>query len=365
MRYRYSDGSSVARTPSACQPRRCSPASRIRIVAADGQVDAHDVVRCRSTSRRARRRRSRRTAVRSRARGRRARNGCPGTAAKRGTCRYWHDRLVRLELGARPRRCGVARRRRRSRARPARSRNCRTRGDTVVFVTNNSCLTRGRCRGEAARAIGIDGAGAVVSSAMAAADTGASQGERVLVCGGPGIVEALEGRGAVPVSNDASDGAGRRRDGRVPSRLRLRRACGVAATAVRKRRPPDRDATTTRPIRHRTARFPAPARSSPASSAPAGVSAVVAGKPYVPMADLVRRRLGGSGTVVGDRPDTDGRLAAGPRLPVRARAHRRHRPRRGRDRSSRRPDTIAPDLAALVDAYHPPVVDALAASAAA
>jgi ribonucleotide monophosphatase NagD (HAD superfamily) len=44
----------------------------------------------------------------------------------------------------------------------------------------------------------------------------------------------------------------------------------------------------------------------------AGVKPVVAGKPYPPMADLVRELLGAlpAGTVmIGDRPDTDGRFA--------------------------------------------------------
>jgi ribonucleotide monophosphatase NagD (HAD superfamily) len=40
-----------------------------------------------------------------------------------------------------------------------------------------------------------------------------------------------------------------------------------------------------------------------------GVAATVAGKPHAPMADLIRDRLGSTGLVVGDRPDTDGGLA--------------------------------------------------------
>jgi ribonucleotide monophosphatase NagD (HAD superfamily) len=39
------------------------------------------------------------------------------------------------------------------------------------------------------------------------------------------------------------------------------------------------------------------------------VEPTVAGKPYEPMAALVRSRLGPHGTVVGDRSDTDGQLA--------------------------------------------------------
>jgi 4-nitrophenyl phosphatase len=44
----------------------------------------------------------------------------------------------------------------------------------------------------------------------------------------------------------------------------------------------------------------------------AGVTPVVAGKPYEPMADLVRAELGADldgAVMVGDRPDTDGRFA--------------------------------------------------------
>ena len=40
-----------------------------------------------------------------------------------------------------------------------------------------------------------------------------------------------------------------------------------------------------------------------------GVEAEVAGKPYRPMADLLRARIGPKGVMVGDRPDTDGRFA--------------------------------------------------------
>ncbi len=47
-------------------------------------------------------------------------------------------------------------------------------------------------------------------------------------------------------------------------------------------------------------------------AAAAGVEPEVAGKPYQPMADAVRARIGGAadeGMVVGDRPDTDGLMA--------------------------------------------------------
>jgi ribonucleotide monophosphatase NagD (HAD superfamily) len=47
-------------------------------------------------------------------------------------------------------------------------------------------------------------------------------------------------------------------------------------------------------------------------AAAAGVEPEVAGKPYQPMADAVRDRIGAAaddGMVVGDRPDTDGLMA--------------------------------------------------------
>jgi len=42
----------------------------------------------------------------------------------------------------------------------------------------------------------------------------------------------------------------------------------------------------------------------------AGRRPVVAGKPEVPMAELVRARAGNTGVVVGDRPTTDGAFAS-------------------------------------------------------
>ena len=40
-----------------------------------------------------------------------------------------------------------------------------------------------------------------------------------------------------------------------------------------------------------------------------GAVPLIAGKPYKPMCDLVNELSGGSGIMVGDRPDTDGRFA--------------------------------------------------------
>jgi 4-nitrophenyl phosphatase len=221
------------------------------------------------------------------------------------------------------------------------------RGDTVVFVTNNSSMTEADVEAKLSRHR-IAGLGAVVSSAMAAAEL-VEKGERVLVCGGPGVVEALEGRGAVAVSNDDE------LDGSVDAVMvgfhrnfdyeRMRRAADAVHKGARLIATND-DATYPTPI------GPIPGAGSILAGIQraSGVSAVVAGKPYVPMADLLRRRLGESGTVVGDRPDTDGRLARviGYRFALVLTGVT------GRDDVATvepRPDTIARDLGALVDAY--------------
>ena len=41
-----------------------------------------------------------------------------------------------------------------------------------------------------------------------------------------------------------------------------------------------------------------------------GVEPTIAGKPHPPIVELVRRRFGDRGLVIGDRPDTDGAFAA-------------------------------------------------------
>jgi HAD superfamily hydrolase (TIGR01450 family) len=177
----------------------------------------------------------------------------------------------------------------------------RARGEQVVFVTNNSSQRVEDVEGKLDRQ-GIPAAGDVLTSAMAAASL-VHPGERVLVCGGAGVVEAIEGRGAVPVRDGDADAVmvGFHRDFDY-ERLR------VASTAVRRgaRLLATNDDAT----------FPTPAGLIPGGGAilaavvtATGVAPIVAGKPNAPMADLVRQRLGPTGVMVGDRADTDGRFA--------------------------------------------------------
>ncbi len=177
----------------------------------------------------------------------------------------------------------------------------RAAGEDVVFCTNLSSRPVGEAEAKLAR-IGVEAAGAVLTSAMAAARL-VEPGERVHVCAGPGVVEALEERGAVPVRDgDAAvvmvglhldfDYEGLRR----------------AATAVRRGA---RLIGTNDDPTYPTPEGPIPGGGAilAAVEAASGVTAVVAGKPHPPMAELVRSRLGPTGTVVGDRADTDGGLA--------------------------------------------------------
>jgi HAD superfamily hydrolase (TIGR01450 family) len=171
----------------------------------------------------------------------------------------------------------------------------------VLFVTNNSSQPVGHYE-DALEAIGIDAAGAVVTSAAAVA-TLVEPGERVLLCAGPGVEEALADRGVDVVSHGDAD-----------------------AVVVGWHRTFDfeRMATASRAV-HRGARllatnddatYPTPEGLLPGCGAilssvvtATGATPTIAGKPYPPMVELVRGRLGATGYMVGDRPDTDGRFA--------------------------------------------------------
>jgi 4-nitrophenyl phosphatase len=183
----------------------------------------------------------------------------------------------------------------------------RAAGRRVVFVTNNSSAVV--ADQEAALAsVGIEASGDVLTSAVAAAAL-VAPGERVLVCGGPGIAEALERRGAVPVPGDDPAGTG------VDAVMvgfhrsfdfdRMRIASTAARNGARLIATND-DAT-----------FPTPDGPIPGGGAilaavatAAGRQPMVAGKPYAPMADAVRAMVGELTPtqllVVGDRASTDG-----------------------------------------------------------
>jgi 4-nitrophenyl phosphatase len=191
----------------------------------------------------------------------------------------------------------------------------RAAGFRVLFVTNNSGPLIASHE-SALHAIGIPAAGDVLSAAMAAG-TLVTPGDRVLVCGGPGVVEAVAAAGGdAMLANDAAHddhdatfdvvvaGIHRWFDYEV-----MRRAASAIRQGARFIATND-DAT-----------YPTPAGLIPGGGAivaaiavAAGVAPTIAGKPHQPMAGLVRRVVGADrargAVMVGDRGDTDGLFAS-------------------------------------------------------
>ena len=181
----------------------------------------------------------------------------------------------------------------------------RAAGSRVLFVTNNSASTVAE-QETALASIGVPAVGEVLTSALAAAVL-VEPGERVLVCGGPGVVEAVQARGCVVVSDGPCEAVmvGFHRNFDYEG---LRRAATAVHRGARLIGTND-DAT------YPTPDGPIPGGGAILAAVSVGSGAVpeIAGKPYRPMADLVRLTVGEStalsAVMVGDRPSTDGRLA--------------------------------------------------------
>jgi 4-nitrophenyl phosphatase len=178
-------------------------------------------------------------------------------------------------------------------------------GHRLLFLTNNSSRKVGYLV-EKFDGMGISvEADEIVTSAQAAA-TMLEPGTVALLCAGDGVREALDARGVRMVDEGEADavvvGFHKEFDyGRLNAAYQaLRGGARLIGT---------NDDTT----------YPTPDGPIPgggallaAVAAAGGVEPEVAGKPYQPMADAVRERLGGDaddGMVVGDRPDTDGLMA--------------------------------------------------------
>jgi HAD superfamily hydrolase (TIGR01450 family) len=214
----------------------------------------------------------------------------------------------------------------------------RAAGEDVVFCTNNSSQSVETVEAKLS-SFGIPPEGGVVTSAMAGA-TLVEPGERVLVVGGPGVVEAVEARGAEAVRDGEADAVmvgfdlGFDYQRLTAAYVAIREGARFIAT--------NDDPTYPTPL------GPIPGGGAMVASIAyaAGVTPVVAGKPNEPMAALVRSRLGPAGTMVGDRPDTDGRFARtlGYRWALVLSGVTRHADLP----VDPEPDVVADDLAALV-----------------
>ncbi|MEW6154144.1 MAG: HAD-IIA family hydrolase [Actinomycetota bacterium] len=177
-------------------------------------------------------------------------------------------------------------------------------GHRLLFLTNNSNPTVAHLVDKLA-GMGIEAAPEQIATSSQAAAALVAPGATALVCGGPGVVEALAARGAETVTEGPADavvvGFHREFDyGRLTAAFRA-----IAGGAVLIG---TNDDTT----------YPTPSGPVPgggailaAVAAAGGVEPVVAGKPYQPMADLVHARLGTGGptVLIGDRPSTDGLMA--------------------------------------------------------
>lgn len=177
----------------------------------------------------------------------------------------------------------------------------RAAGERVLFVTNNSSVRIADQEAKLAEQ-GIPARGDVVTSAVVAAGL-VAPGERAFICAGPGVEEAVLARGALPVRDGDAEVVvvGYHRDFDYDELERASRAVRRGARLLAT----NDDAT-----------YPTPDGPVPGGGAilaavatAAGVAPLVAGKPYLPMADHVRALVGPSGVAVGDRPDTDGRFA--------------------------------------------------------
>lgn len=175
------------------------------------------------------------------------------------------------------------------------------RGNTVVFATNNSSLTRDGNEAKLARH-SIDAGGAVVSSAMAAG-TLVEPGETVLVCGGEGVHEAMSARGVNIVGAGPADAVVVGWTPEFDFEM-LTRACQAIHGGARLIGT-NSDAT----LPSATNMVPGCGSLVAATATAGGVEPIFAGKPHQPLAAYIHENFGRSGIVVGDRVDTDGAFA--------------------------------------------------------
>lgn len=189
----------------------------------------------------------------------------------------------------------------------------RAAGHDVVFVTNNSFSTIAQQEAKLA-SFGIDATGAVITSAQAAASL-VSADERVLVLGGPGVVEALGMRGADLVDHaELADGADAVAAAGIDSvvvgldwSLDYHRLSGAVQAVLGGARFIATNTDSTYPSERGL--LPGAGAIVAAVERATGSAPIVAGKPEQPAADLVRATFGDVGMMVGDRPETDGEFA--------------------------------------------------------
>jgi len=217
--------------------------------------------------------------------------------------------------------------------------------ERVVLVTNNSSLTLAEYLAKLSR-VGVptDAADLITSAQVAA--TMVQPGERVLICAGPGVREAITARGAV----DAGDGpadvvmVGWTKDFDYGVLTRAMRAVRAGARLIGTNGDPT---------------YPAPDGVLPGGGSlvaavayASGVEAALAGKPHPPMIAAVAERFGPIEVMVGDQPQTDGLLANG--LGARFALVLTGVTKASDLPVDPAPDVVAPDLATLISTTYKP-----------
>ncbi|MCU1492744.1 MAG: putative phosphatase [Acidimicrobiaceae bacterium] len=181
-------------------------------------------------------------------------------------------------------------------------------GRRAAYFTNNSYPRRSDHLDKLHR-FGLDAADEDLLTSSEAAAGLCEPGERALVLGGPGIIEALLAR-RVDALDASSAPEGEGFDavlvGLDPHLDFARLGAATRAVARGARLIGTNDDAT----------FPTPQGLQPGGGAvlaavayASGAKPVVAGKPYEPSVELAARRLEALQVVVGDRPSTDGALA--------------------------------------------------------
>lgn len=178
----------------------------------------------------------------------------------------------------------------------------RRHGVPVAFVTNSALRTPAQVGEKLARHGIPDATDLVITSAMAAASL-VEPGERVVVVGSEGITAAVADRGANVVVDGPADCVlvGLSHTFGYDDITRAMHAIEAGARFI---------ATNTDATFPDAGRFLPGAGSIVAAIATAsGAEPVVAGKPHDTIVEFVHERLGTTGVMVGDRPETDGLFA--------------------------------------------------------
>ena len=177
----------------------------------------------------------------------------------------------------------------------------REEGEQVFFVTNNSGRTVSEVE-EKLNSFSIEPDGGVITSAMAMA-TLLSPDETVLTLCGRGAIEEMEKVGVRTVKEGKADSVvvGFHEDFDYWKLTSALQAVDAGARLL----------ATNDDLTYPSHDGIRPGAGSILASLVAATGAVplIAGKPYKPMCDLLNKLSGGSGIMVGDRPDTDGRFA--------------------------------------------------------